>query len=37
MRAAVQGALDALAAALEEIGFLDPEAPKKLMPRLNSC
>jgi tRNA/rRNA methyltransferase len=33
--AAVQGLLDHWQAALQEIGFLDPQAPKKLMPRLN--
>jgi len=33
--AAVQGALAHWRQALEEIGFLDPAAPKKLMPRLN--
>jgi len=33
--AAVQGALAHWKAVLEEIGFLDPAAPKKLMPRLN--
>jgi len=32
---AVQGLLDHLQAALTEIGYLDPAAPKKLMPRLN--
>jgi tRNA/rRNA methyltransferase len=32
--AAVQGALDHWQAALEEVGYLDPKAPKKLMPRL---
>ena len=32
---AVQGALDHWQATLQEIGFLDPNAPKKLMPRLN--
>jgi len=31
----VQGALDHWRQALVEIGFLDPAAPKKLMPRLN--
>jgi tRNA/rRNA methyltransferase len=31
---AVQGALDHWQAALEEVGYLDPKAPKKLMPRL---
>nr|WP_284614631.1 RNA methyltransferase [Rubrivivax pictus] len=30
----VQGALDHWQAALEQIGFLDPAAPKRLMPRL---
>jgi tRNA/rRNA methyltransferase len=33
--AAVQGLLDHWEQALVEIGFLDPAAPKKLMPRLN--
>ncbi|MBZ8142586.1 rRNA methyltransferase [Rubrivivax gelatinosus] len=33
--AAVQGVLDHWQRTLVEIGFLDPEAPKKLMPRLN--
>jgi tRNA/rRNA methyltransferase len=33
--AAVQGALAHWQGVLEEIGFLDPAAPKKLMPRLN--
>jgi len=32
---AVQGALAHWQQVLEEIGFLDPAAPKKLMPRLN--
>jgi tRNA/rRNA methyltransferase len=32
--AAVQGALDHWQAALAQIGYLDPAAPKKLMPRL---
>lgn len=32
---AVQGVLDHWEKALIEIGFLDPAAPKKLMPRLN--
>lgn len=32
---AVQGLLDHLQAALVDIGYLDPAAPKKLMPRLN--
>jgi tRNA/rRNA methyltransferase len=32
---AVAGMLDHWERALVEIGFLDPEAPKKLMPRLN--
>lgn len=32
---AVQGLLDHLQAALIDIGYLDPAAPKKLMPRLN--
>lgn len=32
---AVQGALDHWQRALVDIGFLDPAAPKKLMPRLN--
>ena len=31
----VQGALDHWQQALCEVGFLDPEAPRKLMPRLN--
>ena len=31
---AVQGALDHWARVLQQIGFLDPAAPKKLMPRL---
>ncbi len=31
----VQGALDHWRRALEHIGYLDPQAPKKLMPRLN--
>ena len=31
----VQGALDHWREALEHIGYLDPQAPKKLMPRLN--
>ena len=31
---AVQGALEHWAQVLQEIGFLDPAAPKKLMPRL---
>jgi tRNA/rRNA methyltransferase len=31
----VQGMLEHLEAALVDIGFLDPAAPKKLMPRLN--
>jgi tRNA/rRNA methyltransferase len=31
----VQGLLDHLQAALADIGYLDPAAPKKLMPRLN--
>ena len=34
-RAAVQGVLAHWQQALVEIGFLDPAAPKKLMPRLN--
>jgi tRNA/rRNA methyltransferase len=33
--AAVQGVLDHWQRTLVEIGFLDPAAPKKLMPRLN--
>lgn len=33
--AAVQGALDQWRGTLERIGFLDPAAPKKLMPRLH--
>jgi tRNA/rRNA methyltransferase len=33
--AAVQGVLDHWERALVQIGFLDPAAPKKLMPRLN--
>ncbi len=32
---AVQGLLDHLETALVDIGYLDPAAPKKLMPRLN--
>jgi tRNA/rRNA methyltransferase len=32
---AVQGLLDHWQQVLVEIGYLDPEAPKKLMPRLN--
>lgn len=32
---AVQGLLEHLQGALTEIGYLDPAAPKKLMPRLN--
>ena len=32
---AVQGLLEHLQAALIDIGYLDPAAPKKLMPRLN--
>jgi tRNA/rRNA methyltransferase len=32
---AVQGMLSHLQASLEQIGFLDPAAPRKLMPRLN--
>jgi tRNA/rRNA methyltransferase len=32
---AVQGLLDHWQQALVEVGYLDPEAPKKLMPRLN--
>ena len=32
---AVQGLLTHLEQGLSDIGFLDPEAPKKLMPRLN--
>jgi tRNA/rRNA methyltransferase len=31
---AVQGALDHWARVLVQIGYLDPEAPKKLLPRL---
>ena len=31
----IQGALDHWREALEHIGYLDPQAPKKLMPRLN--
>jgi tRNA/rRNA methyltransferase len=34
---AVQGALDHWEQVLVEIGFLDPNSPKKLMPRLNSA
>ena len=34
---AVQGALDHWQQVLVEIGFLDPNSPKKLMPRLNSA
>ena len=33
--AQVAGLLGHLEKALIEVGFLDPEAPKKLMPRLN--
>ena len=33
--AAVQGLLDHWGSALQAIGFLDPGAPRKLMPRLN--
>ena len=33
--AAVQGALEHWRQALEHLGFLDPDAPRKLMPRLN--
>ena len=33
--AAVQGLLAHWQEALQAIGFLDPDAPKKLMPRLN--
>ena len=33
----VQGALDHWQRVLVEIGFLDPNSPKKLMPRLNSA
>ncbi len=33
--AAVQGLLDHWRAALQDIGYLDPAAPKKLLPRLN--
>ena len=32
---AVQGLLDHLQAALTDVGYLDPAAPRKLMPRLN--
>jgi tRNA/rRNA methyltransferase len=32
---AVQGALDHWQDALQRVGFLDPQAPRKLMPRLN--
>ena len=32
--AAVAGALDHWQQVLEQIGFLDPAAPKRLMPRL---
>jgi tRNA/rRNA methyltransferase len=32
---AVQGLLEHLESALIDIGYLDPAAPKKLMPRLN--
>ena len=32
---AVQGVLDHWRGTLETLGFLDPQAPKKLMPRLN--
>ena len=32
---AVQGMLDHWQDALQRIGFLDPQAPRKLMPRLN--
>ena len=32
---AVQGVLDHWQATLQDIGFLDPDAPKKLMPRLH--
>jgi tRNA/rRNA methyltransferase len=31
----VQGALEHWREALQAIGYLDPAAPKKLMPRLN--
>jgi tRNA/rRNA methyltransferase len=31
----VQGLLDHWKQALTDVGFLDPAAPKKLMPRLN--
>jgi tRNA/rRNA methyltransferase len=34
---AVQGVLDHWQQVLVEIGYLDPEAPKKLMPRLNQA
>ena len=33
--AQVSGLLDHWQQALTQIGFLDPESPKKLMPRLN--
>jgi len=33
--AAVQGLLEHWQRALEHVGYLDPRAPKKLMPRLN--
>jgi tRNA/rRNA methyltransferase len=33
--AAVQGALSHWREALEAVGYLDPAAPKKLLPRLN--
>ena len=32
---AVQGLLEHWQQALEHVGYLDPAAPKKLMPRLN--
>jgi tRNA/rRNA methyltransferase len=32
---AIQGTLDHWRAALEHVGYLDPSAPKKLLPRLN--
>ena len=31
----MQGLLDHLQTALTDIGYLDPAAPRKLMPRLN--
>jgi tRNA/rRNA methyltransferase len=33
--AAIQGTLEHWQDALQRIGFLDPQAPRKLMPRLN--